>query len=135
SEDRITAEILRLSDRVASRLTASKLAGRTITLKVRLSDFATHTRSRTLRTPTSDVWTIHRAATDAYRSFRRGRQRVRLLGVSVSGLRSGPVPEQLTLHPRPRYAQAEEAIVKVRDRFGRDAVSLARLIDKDRRDG
>ena len=131
SADRIEAEILRLADRVAGRLTASRLAGRTVTLKIRLSDFATHTRSRTLKRPTSDVWTIHGAARAAYRAFPRGRQRVRLLGVSVSGLVSGRVPEQLTLDRQPRYARAEEALVGVRTRFGRDAISLARLLDGD----
>ena len=129
SEDRIEAEILRLADRVAYRLAKAEMSGRTITLKVRLSDFATHTRSRTLRRPTSDVWTIYSAARESYRGFRRGRQRVRLLGVSASGLVSGPVPEQLTLDRRPSYTQAERAVVSVRKRFGRDAVSLARLID------
>ncbi len=129
SEDAIGAEILRLADRVASRLVAQKLTGRTVTLKIRLASFATHTRSRTLSTPTSDVWTIHAAAREAYAAFRRGRQSVRLLGVTVSGFTDGPVTEQLSFDSGPSYAKAEEALEGVRRRFGSEAVRLARLID------
>lgn len=129
SEEDIGAEILRLSDRVASRLVAQNLTGRTVTLKIRLASFATHTRSRTLSTSTSDVWTIHAAAREAYGGFRRGRQGVRLLGVTVSGFSEGPVAEQLSFDGGPSYAKAEEALEGVRRRFGSDAVRLARLID------
>lgn len=128
SLDRIGAEILRLSDRVASRLCAQGIAGRTVTLKVRLQGFTTHTRSRTLGEPTNDVWTIHGAARDAWEGFRQGRERVRLLGVTVSGLVDGPLSEQLSLLRRPRYRRAEEALWEVREKFGEDAVRLARLL-------
>jgi DNA polymerase-4 len=127
-EDVIGAELLRLADRVASRLVRAKLRARTITVKIRLSDFDTHTRSTTLRDVTNDVWTIFRTARDSYERFRRGRRAVRLLGVSASALEDGPVPEQLTFERRPRFAEAEEAMSRVRKRFGSEALRLARLL-------
>lgn len=132
-EDVIRAELLRLSDRVASRLVKSGFRARTITLKIRLSDFDTHTRSTTLHAATSDVWTIFRTADDAYRRFRRGRRSVRLLGVTGSGLVAGPVAEQLTLERRPDYAEAEAAIERVRERFGNDSLGMARFVPKPER--
>lgn len=129
SDDRIGAEILRLSDRVASRLVASGVTGRTVTLKIRLAGFETFTRSATLRTPTSDVWTIHRVASECYARFGRGRRHVRLVGVSVSGLTREGRAEQLSFERRPSYAEAEQAMARIRERFGHDAVGLARLLE------
>jgi DNA polymerase IV len=131
-EDELAAELLRLSDRVASRLTDASMRARTITVKIRLADFETFTRSATIKTHTSDAWTIFQTARGAFASFRRGRRSVRLLGVSASGVVSGPMPEQLSLEPAPRYAEAERALAKVRERFGRKALRFARLLD-DRR--
>jgi DNA polymerase-4 len=129
-EDAIGSELLRLSDRVASRLVKAELRARTITLKIRLADFDTHTRSTTLSSPTSDVWTIFRTAKEAYRNFRRGRRSIRLLGVSATGLVAGAVAEQLTFEARAPYAEAEAAVEQVRGRFGKGAVGFARLLPK-----
>jgi DNA polymerase-4 len=127
-EDAIGAELLRLSDRVASRLVKASMHARTITVKIRVADFSTFTRSRTLKLPTDDVWTIFATAREAYTSFRRGRRTLRLLGVSASNITSGEVTEQLSLDASPPYAQAERALSRVRERFGSEAVRLARLV-------
>jgi DNA polymerase-4 len=129
-EDAIAAELLRLSDRVASRLVDADTRARTITVKIRLADFQTHTRSATLTTPTSDAWTIFQTARRAFGSFRRGRRSVRLLGVTGSGLVSGPILEQLSLEPKPRYAEAEAALSDVRKKFGRGSVRFAKLLEE-----
>jgi DNA polymerase-4 len=130
-EDAISAELLRLSDRVASRLVEGDVRARTVTVKIRVSDFSTYTRSKTIRVPTSDAWTIFATAREAYTAFRRGKRAVRLLGVTGSGLVECPVPEQLTLEPQPRYADAERALARVRKRFGRKALGFARLLRED----
>jgi DNA polymerase-4 len=130
AEELIGAELLRLSDRVASRLVKAKMRARTITMKIRLADFDTYTRATTLGTATNDVWTIYRTAQSAYDGFRRGRRAVRLLGVTGSGLTTGPVAEQLTFEGRPRFAEAELALEKVRRRWGKGSVGFARLMPK-----
>lgn len=134
-EDAIAAELLRLSDRVASRLTDAGVRARTITVKIRLADFDTHTRSATLAIPACDTWTIFQTAGRAYSRLRRGRSSVRLLGVSGSGLTAGSAPEQLTFDAKPRYAEAETALANVRKRFGGKAIGFARLLDEPGRDG
>lgn len=71
--------------KVTERLRAAHLSGRTVTLKIRLHDFSTHTRSSTLPGPTDDVRVVRRlAAALLEESDTTGG--VRLLGVGVSGL-------------------------------------------------
>ena len=48
----ILRELLRLSAKVAGRMRAAGVVGRTVTLRVRFADFTTITRSRTLADPT-----------------------------------------------------------------------------------
>ncbi|HEX6310027.1 MAG TPA: DNA polymerase IV [Acidimicrobiia bacterium] len=132
-------ELLRMAERVGARLRASGLAGRTISLKVRYGDFRTISRSRTSSEPTdagAHVGTVARALLDAV-DVGPG---VRLLGVSVSQLSdAGAVQEQLPLagsgdDPRPRRrAAVERSVDALRDRFGDDAVGLARLLGGDDR--
>ncbi|HYZ94028.1 MAG TPA: DNA polymerase IV [Actinomycetota bacterium] len=130
ADEAIEAELLRLSDRVASRLVDAGHRARTITVKIRLADYQTITRSCTLATPTSDVWTIFRTAAEAYNRFRRGRRSVRLLGVTASGFVTGGVTEQLTFERKAAFAQAEAAVEQVRGKFGKEAVRMARLLPK-----
>jgi DNA polymerase-4 len=59
------------------------LAGRTIAIKVRLDDFTTLTRARTLPEPTDDAEVIAGVAVELLRANRPPRP-VRLLGVRVA---------------------------------------------------
>ena len=72
--------------------------GRTIGIKVRLDDFSTHTRARTLAQPVSAAEQVGPVALELLRRFAPPRP-VRLLGVRVAGLaqQSGDGEEQLTL--------------------------------------
>jgi DNA polymerase IV len=87
-----------LVDRLASDLAAKARCGRTIGIKVRLDDFSTHTRARTLPAPVSSPERIGPVALDLLRRFAAPRP-VRLLGVRVAGLEPAVVTadEQLTL--------------------------------------
>ncbi len=71
--------------KVAERLRAARLSGRTVTVKVRLHDFTTHTRSSTLAVPTDQSAVLVRSAR-ALLTEVDTRDGVRLLGVGVSGL-------------------------------------------------
>jgi DNA polymerase IV len=66
-------------------LAAQQRHGRTIAIKVRLDDFSTHTRARTLREPVSGADRVGPVALDLLRRFAPARP-VRLLGVRVAGL-------------------------------------------------
>jgi DNA polymerase-4 len=75
-----------LCEDVAHRLRADGLAGRIVTLKVRFEPFETRTRRLTLPEPTDQGRRLARAAGDLWRRFEPLQRRVRLVGVTVSGL-------------------------------------------------
>ncbi len=77
--------LTRQADKVATRLRKARLSGRTITVKVRLHDFTTHSRSLTLPSPTDDPLVLARVARSLVGEVDT-RDGVRLLGVGVSGL-------------------------------------------------
>ncbi len=75
----------RQAQKVATRLVAARLAGRTVTIKVRHHDFTTHTRSTTLPVPTDDSAVLVRTARRLLGEVDTT-EGIRLLGVGVSGL-------------------------------------------------
>ncbi len=83
------AELERVLDglvvRLCAGLEAQRHCGRTIGIKVRLNDFSTHTRARTLPDPVSSSQRVGPVALDLLRRFAPERP-VRLLGVRVAGL-------------------------------------------------
>ena len=75
----------RMAHRVAERLRKAQLSGRTITVKTRMHDFTTHTRSQTVAGPTDDPRTIARVARRLLDDSDVSGG-IRLLGVGVSSL-------------------------------------------------
>jgi DNA polymerase IV len=129
--DHIRRELLRLADRVAVRLRKQGFSARTVTIKVRFSDFRTVTRSRTLAEATDVAARIYAASRDLYDTMRLFRPRIRLLGVSASGLITGTAPEQLKLGERPdRWRDAEEAVDSLRAKYGGDPVERAAVSEQ-----
>ena len=136
-ESEILREILRLGDRTAGRLRAKTLCGRTVTLKVRWSNFSTITRSKTLPYEIDTTAEIYEVAKALYQKLDPNRPRIRLLGVSVSGLAPGPPRRQMALtdpEPRPGWQEATQAIDRIRTRFGERALSPATLLDEPGRE-
>ena len=97
----IERTLLGLSEGVAARLRAAGLRAGTVAVKVRASDFSTHTRQRTLADPTDLADPIWRTALDLARPLLRG-TRVRLLGVAASSLAE---PSQMPLFDEPGAVQ------------------------------
>jgi DNA polymerase-4 len=77
--------VRRLSGQVCADLASHNRHGRTITVKVKLSDFSTYTRSRTLGEPTNQFETVAAVASSLLQTFDL-RLPVRLVGVCVGGL-------------------------------------------------
>ncbi|MGW6276289.1 DNA polymerase IV [Kribbella sp. NPDC055071] len=75
----------RMAHRVSERLQKAQLSGRTVTVKTRMHDFTTHTRSSTLAGPTDDARVIARVARRLLDDSEVGGG-IRLLGVGVSSL-------------------------------------------------
>ncbi len=122
--------LLALSEEVARRLRRRGQFARTITLKVKLSNFKLFTRSETLPAPTDLEDDIFAHAREMLAKVRFGAQRARLIGVGVSNLTDEAAANQLSL-----FAEADdrrEELAKARDevveRFGKGAITRARLV-------
>src|SRR6266705_3042324 len=117
--DALSAMLSHLSQKACKRLSEAGLATRTLTLTIRYTGFETHTRSKTLGEPTrldSDIFAVFQ---ELFRTHRDLKRKVRLLGVSLSGLTHGN--EQLDLLDAERRAKLEKltsAADRLRDRFG-----------------
>jgi DNA polymerase-4 len=77
----------RLSEQLCESLRRKEREGRTIGIKVRLADFTTVTRARTIDTPTADPDVVGGIAAELLRAYDPP-QPVRLLGVRVAGFAS-----------------------------------------------
>jgi DNA polymerase IV len=93
---RMEEEVDRMAVEVADALAKRGLAGCTVTLKVRYSDFTTLTRSRTFAVPVWEAGTIAACSRDLLRKTEAPSRPVRLLGVTASNLVRERV-EQLSL--------------------------------------
>jgi DNA polymerase-4 len=82
----IIAELYKLEKELIERLDHAETTGRTITLKIKFSDFRQITRSRTLPNYIHDFNTLHRVVTDIRKSLILEGERIRLMGVTVSNL-------------------------------------------------
>ena len=88
SEIFMQEKLERIAEEVSRRLTKSKVAGKTITLKIKYSDFTLQTRSKTLPYFVSDKTLILDTAKDLLYQEKM-RNSVRLLGISLSNLNTG----------------------------------------------
>lgn len=130
----IHRHLLKLSDRVGARLRAARLTGRTVSIKVRFSDFTTITRARTLREPTDGSREIYETATSLFDALGLQRARVRLVGVRLEKLvavEQAPI-QGLLGEAEHGWRDADRAIDRASARFGAGSVRPASLIDKGR---
>jgi DNA polymerase-4 len=90
---------------VSRRLTKSKVAGKTVTLKIKYSDFTLHTRSKTLHYFISDKALILETTKDLLYQEKLSNS-VRLLGISMSNLNTETKnkPEQKSVSVQLKFA-------------------------------
>jgi DNA polymerase IV len=84
----IIAELYKVEKELMERIESAGTSGRTITVKVKFSDFRQITRSRTLQNYVRDFKTLHDSVTEIRKSLQLEGSRIRLLGVSISNLES-----------------------------------------------
>nr|WP_276511139.1 DNA polymerase IV [Kineosphaera limosa] len=126
----IHRRLLRLSERTAARARAAQMMGRTVSLKVRFSDFTTITRARTLRDPTDVSRDVYETARDLFDALALQRARIRLVGVRLEGLvETALAPVQGALdEPEHGWRDADLAVDRASARFGAGAVRPGSLV-------
>jgi DNA polymerase-4 len=151
--DVLERRLLALAEEVSRRLRAQHLAARTVSVKIRFSDFRDVSRSHTLPLATDRTHEVVVAARTLLRGMRLERVRVRLVGLRLSGLGAPEVAAQLSLLPDvgavegpvgaggtdadregivpgARWEALDRAADAIVARFGRPAVSFAALLDE-----
>jgi DNA polymerase IV len=134
SPDELDAILVGIVDRLARRLRAADRLCRTVVLRLRFADFTRATRSSTMPRPTAQTQVILDTARGllAAATPTIEREGLTLLGLSLTNLLDA-VPFQLPLPFEAVDGTAlDEALDRVRDRFGSDAVIRAVLLGRDR---
>jgi DNA polymerase-4 len=129
--DELTGVLLQQTDRVAARLRVAGLLARTVSIKVRMSDFSTLTRSQVLNTPTDLARDLYAAARRLFGGVVLAPAGVRLLGVRVEGLvpaTGAAVQDTFDDLDAPDWRGAECAMDLVRARYGSAAVTAGSLV-------
>lgn len=112
-EDRLLTELRAMADRVGARLRRAGVRGATIEIKVRYASFETVSRSHTIEVATDTGAEIYRHARRLFAGVSPGK--VRLLGVGVTSLVSGPRQLGLT---EERWEQIDQVSDEIRQRYG-----------------
>jgi len=121
--DLLLRTILELSDHVAERLRKDEYSARKVTLKLRYSNFSTHTKQHSLDRLIQTGDEIAAVARQLFSQFPLNRK-IRLIGVSAGDLhRGGEDPEQLTLfatsNPKQRLGHTVD---EIKEKFGVDSL-------------
>jgi len=110
----------RLAEKVSSRLKANGLAGSTVTLKLKSADFRIRTRAQSVAHPTQLAARIFAVGRELLGRETDGTM-FRLIGIGLSGLCDADGADFADLIDR-RSAGAEQAMDRLRERFGEEAV-------------
>lgn len=120
--DALEKELWPLCKRVSRHAKKDGLCGRTITLKLKTSDFASRTRAVSVEDGTNQTHVIFDAG-KALLKAECGHARFRLIGIGLTRLiEAGQVQDSALDAIHATRSKAEAAVDKIRDRFGSDAV-------------
>jgi DNA polymerase-4 len=109
------------ADAVSRILRKQQLAGATVKLKLRWSDFTTLTRQATLARPVDDTATLLATVHALFARVWNG-QPVRLIGVGVSGFQEGARQMSLWEQPDERSERLHAVAQALRKRYGEQAL-------------
>ncbi|TDQ03553.1 MULTISPECIES: DNA polymerase IV [unclassified Leifsonia] len=141
--DVLRREFLRLSGRVGERLRKHAMIARTVSIKVRFSDFRTITRSRTLAEPTNVGRRLFEEAWDVFGALNLDVRQtpLRLIGVRAEQLLDAGGDAVALWDPDEEWRETERTLDAVSARFGRGMIGPASLVrrardaDEEERDG
>jgi DNA polymerase-4 len=130
ARDEMERELLRLTERTATRLRKACLAAGVVQIKIRQSDFKTYTRQRRVKPPASGTDQIYAIARELLGTWlaRNPEARIRLLGVGSSDLVQAAQPD--LFGNQETETVVDKTVDEIRDRFGQDLLGRARTLDR-----
>lgn len=118
----LEATLIALTEDVCRRLRRKRLEARTVTVKIRYSDFVTHTCSHTLPRPMDVDEVFFEEVLALFRQGRRRRYHLRLVGVGVSNLVARAWQDDLFDQELPLLRELDLKLDTIRDKYGSEAV-------------
>jgi len=118
----LESTLVALTEDVCRRLRAARLEARTATVKIRYSDFVTHTCSHTLSRPVDVDEVFFTEVLALFRQGRRRRYRLRLVGVSLSNLVPRAWQDDLFDQELPLLRELDLKLDAIRSKYGKDAI-------------
>lgn len=136
--ERLETLLTLFAARIGAQLRKEGLVARTVALKLRHDDFRTITRRTTLREGTDlDAELLEPALQlfrEAFEDVRKRDRGVRLIGISATNLAEAAEADLFEAEKRLRSRRLTDAVDQLRARYGFDAVTVARLLGKGKRD-
>jgi len=119
-----------LSTHVAYNLRKEGFCARVVRLKIRWSDFSTHTRQVSIAQPTDQDGVIYSTVESLFKIIWESGKPVRLIGVGVSGLVE--TSHQMTLWETPTEKERRllDALDGLRDKYGKGTIKRANKLDR-----
>ena len=127
----LRSTLLLLSQKIARNMLYKGYSGKIVTLKLRFSDFRTISRRITLKEYTYGIFDIHRSAVLLLGAVDLKQKKIRLIGISISGLKQTFELKTLIGGNKTRSENLTEAIDNISNKFGENKVTLAKIINKD----
>jgi DNA polymerase-4 len=118
----LESTLIALTEDVCRRLRRKRLEARTVTVKIRYSDFVTHTCSRTLSRPLDVDEVFFEEVLALFRQGRRRRYHLRLVGVGVSNLVPRAWQDDLFDQELPLLRELDLKLDAIRDKYGGNAI-------------
>ncbi len=121
--DKVVRVLFILSQKLSRRLRKEGLKGKTISIKVRLENFQTFTRAKTLERRTNFVEEIDGESRRLFREFFKRGMKIRLIGVRMSQFEDPYVSEWLFTDPaETKKENVHRAVDALKDRFGEGTI-------------
>lgn len=132
----VASTLMQLCEGIAHRMWKQGVQGRIVTTKIRFEDFTTLTRRKTLNKPVLAAAEVYAAAQENLARGDVAGRKLRLIGVSVSGL-----TERVRLRQQSMFDEVDEAreekrrkladtIARIRQKHGPGAIRQGRSLDK-----
>ena len=127
---KIKSILLNLSQKISSNLAREGYKGKTVTLKIRYSDFKGGTARITLSKYTDSMFEIFKASFLLLEKFDLIRNKIRMIGVSVSNLKSYCLIKNTLFDQKDKSEDVSRAVAEINSRFGENKVHIAQSKNK-----
>lgn len=118
----LESTLIALTEDVCRRLRHKRLEARTVTVKIRYSDFVTHTCSHTLSRPLDVDEAFFEEVLALFRQGRKRRYHLRLVGVGLSNLVPRAWQDDLFDQELPLLRELDLKLDTIREKYGKEAI-------------